>query len=206
MKDRDFEPRKAPRQARAKETVDAVFEAMLQVLAKQDADDPSVQAIADRAGVSVGSVYQYFPSKTSLVNALIGYHLRKQMAGLEESVAKAQATALDAEAAARFLVDAVVDDKRTHSKLERGLIRYFLRAGDFRALTQSDDQMLAIVLRFLEGLGSQVRATDLPMAAFIVSNALRSAVLLSIVQAPERLDDPRFKAELVHLVVGYLRP
>src|SRR4051812_17270929 len=64
MNDEDLSPRKLPRQLRAKETVDAIFTAAMQMLEKSEgASHPSVQAIADRAGVSVGSLYQYFSSK-----------------------------------------------------------------------------------------------------------------------------------------------
>lgn len=204
MKDRDLKPRKAPQQERSRETIDAVFEAMLQVLERQDASDPSMQAIAERAGVSVGSVYQYFPSKASLVNSLIAFHLRKQAEIVERAID--QATGLEPEAGVRFLVDAIVDDKRSQTRVERGLIRYFLRAGDLMTLTQVDERMVGAVHRLLVTLGPKVRATDLALAAFIITNALRTSVLLSIVQAPERLDDPRFKDELVRLVLGYLSP
>ena len=204
MKDRELKPRKAPQQDRSKETVEAVFEAMFQMLQRGEVQDPSMQAIADRAGVSVGSVYQYFPSKLALVNAMLGFHLRKQMDALERSLEASRG--LGPHEAARVLVDAVVDDKRRRTALERGLLRYFLRAGDLLSLTQCDERMTAAVQRFLEALGPQVRQTDLGMAAFIISNALRAAVLLALAQCPERLDDPRFKTELVQLVVGYLEP
>ncbi len=204
MKDRDLAPRKAPQQDRSRDTVDAVFEAMLQMVDRHEVADPSMQAIADRAGVSVGSIYQYFPSKTALVNGLIRFHLRRQMEHLEVSANQAQT--LEPRDAARFLVDAIVDDKRKHSKLERGLLRFFLRAGDLSSLTQYDDEMHRIVRGFLSRLGDRIRRTDLDLAAFIIANALRTSVLLSLAQAPERLDDPRFKAELVLLVVRYLEP
>lgn len=202
MKDRDLKPRKEPQQDRSRETVEAVFEAMFQMLERHDAQDPSMQSIADRAGVSVGSMYQYFPSKTALVNGMLSFHLRQQMDQLEQALEKARD--FDAHDAARFLVDAIVDDKRNRTKLERGLIRYFLRAGDLLSLTQYDERMNGAVKKFLQGLGPKIRVTDLSLAAFIISNALRSAVLLTLAQEPNRLDDPRFKSELVHLVVRYM--
>lgn len=198
------EPRRVPRQARSRELVDAIFEAMLQVIERQDLTDPSVQAVAERAGVSVGSIYQYFPSKDSLVSALIGFHLRRKMQHLEQALRHAEGLA--DEPAAELLVSAVLDDKLRHSRVERALLRAFTRSGDLDALTQYDEQMIGLVRRFLERLGPRVRQTDPGLAAFVLSNALRSAVLLSAVQAPERLADPAFKAELVRLVLGYLRP
>jgi AcrR family transcriptional regulator len=67
----DVKPRKSPRQARAKATVDAIVEATSQVLLKEGYDKFSTTRAAERAGVSVGSLYQYFPNKAALASAVI---------------------------------------------------------------------------------------------------------------------------------------
>lgn len=200
----DFSPRRQPKQERSKDTVDAVFEAMIDLVAKKDLSDPTVQTIADRAGVSVGSVYQYFPSKGALVSALLRYHLKQRMKELDDSLAAAHG--LTGAEAATKLVEGLVFEKRAKSKLELAMVRFFARAGDVAALTEMDEHMIASVRRYLEAQGSHIRPVNLDIAAFVISNALRSAVLLSIVQNPERLADPEFKSELVRLLVGYLQP
>lgn len=63
-------PRKIPRQARAAATVDAVFEATIQVLVTDGPHRLTTTRVAERAGVSVGTLYQYFPHKRSLFYAL----------------------------------------------------------------------------------------------------------------------------------------
>ena len=67
----DVKPRKSPRQARAKATVDAIVEATTQVLLEEGYDQFTTARAAERAGVSVGSLYQYFPNKAALVSAMI---------------------------------------------------------------------------------------------------------------------------------------
>ncbi|PLQ00799.1 TetR/AcrR family transcriptional regulator [Cupriavidus pauculus] len=64
-------PRKTPRQARAGETVAAIVEAAAQVLEAGGVEGFNTNAVADRAGVSIGSLYQYFPGKDALTVALI---------------------------------------------------------------------------------------------------------------------------------------
>ena len=64
-------PRKAPKQARSLETVTAIVEAAARILEADGHDGFSTNAVAERAGVSVGSLYQYFPSKDALIGALI---------------------------------------------------------------------------------------------------------------------------------------
>ena len=59
--------RKQPRQARSTELVAAILEAAVQVLAKEGAARFTTARVADKAGVSVGSVYQYFPNKAAIL-------------------------------------------------------------------------------------------------------------------------------------------
>ena len=200
----NFTPRKQPQQARSKDTLDAVFEAMVDIVAKHDVHDPTVQRIADRAGVSVGSVYQYFPSKGALVTGLLRYHLKQRMAELDQALASVKG--LSAEAAAEALVDGLLTEKRARSKVELAMVRYFARAGDLATLTEMDEHMYRVVREFLDSLGPAIRPADTAVASFLVCNTLRSAVLLSIVQKPDQLSAPAFKAELMRLLVGYLQP
>jgi len=64
-------PRKAPKQARSLETVRVIVEAAARVLEQKGLDGFSTNAVAERAGVSIGSLYQYFPGKEALIGALI---------------------------------------------------------------------------------------------------------------------------------------
>lgn len=67
---RHLSPRKRPRQARATVTVDAIFEATIQVLLAEGIHRLTTTRVAERAGVSVGTMYQYFPHKQALLYAL----------------------------------------------------------------------------------------------------------------------------------------
>lgn len=64
-------PRKQPRQDRAAATVAAIVEAAAQVLEEQGFENYTTNAIARRAGVSIGSLYQYFPSKDAITRVLV---------------------------------------------------------------------------------------------------------------------------------------
>ena len=61
------EPRKIPRQKRAQQTVDAIVVAATRICRTQGYDATNVNEVARVAGVSVGSLYQYFPSKEALI-------------------------------------------------------------------------------------------------------------------------------------------
>lgn len=70
-----LKPRKTPTQARSAATVDAIFEATIQVLLTEGGHRLTTTRVADRAGVSVGTMYQYFPHKQALMYAVVHQHL-----------------------------------------------------------------------------------------------------------------------------------
>src|SRR5712671_7275759 len=78
-----FEPRKTPIQARSTVTVEAISEATIQVLLSHRTDRLTTTRVAERAGVSVGTLYQYYPNKQSLLFAVLEDHLDKLSAAVE---------------------------------------------------------------------------------------------------------------------------
>ena len=70
-----FEPRKQPVQARSSASVDAILEATVQVLLQVGKEQLTTTRVAARAGVSVGTLYQYFPNKSALLQAVLTRHL-----------------------------------------------------------------------------------------------------------------------------------
>ena len=76
-RNRRHEPRKRPRQARARVTVDAIIEAAVHIFEAHGYEQTTTDRVAQRAGVSVGSLYQYFPNKDALLVGLFEHHLRE---------------------------------------------------------------------------------------------------------------------------------
>ena len=72
---KSLKPRKKPVQERSGLTVDAIFEATIQVLLKDGMKNLTTTRVAERAGVSVGSFYQYYPNKEALLVAMLERHL-----------------------------------------------------------------------------------------------------------------------------------
>ena len=71
------EPRRRPVQARSVATVDAIVQAAAQVFARHGYAAGTTNRIADRAGVSIGTLYQYFPNKDAILIALIERHVQE---------------------------------------------------------------------------------------------------------------------------------
>src|SRR5262250_1602249 len=83
--------RKSASQQRSRATVDALLEATARILIKEGYDRASTNRIAHVAGVSIGSLYQYFPSKEALVAALIDRHVEGTLQVMGEAVERLHA-------------------------------------------------------------------------------------------------------------------
>ena len=116
-----FEPRKTPLQARSTVTVEAISEATIQVLLSHGADRLTTTRVAQRAGVSVGTLYQYYPNKQSLLYAVLENHLTNVMATIAAACENACHKPL-AEMI-REMVEAFVDAKMDRADISLALYR-----------------------------------------------------------------------------------
>ena len=116
-----LEPRKTPVQARSTVTVEAISEATIQVLLSHGAGRLTTTRVAERAGVSVGTLYQYYPNKRSLLFAVLEHHLNAVMAKVEaacESACKKPLAEM-----IREVVEAFVDAKMERADVSVALYR-----------------------------------------------------------------------------------
>lgn len=89
-----LEPRKSPVQARSAASVSAILEATVQVLLDVGKERLTTTRVAQRAGVSVGTLYQYFPNKSSLLQAALQNHLESVAEALEQVCRKERTSPL----------------------------------------------------------------------------------------------------------------
>src|SRR5215475_174502 len=111
--------RKSASQARSRATVSALVEATARILVREGFDKASTNRIAEVAGVSVGSLYQYFPSKEALVVAVVERHRQEIMQTVRGELAEILAQPPDK--AVRSLVAVAVQAHRVDPKLHRVL-------------------------------------------------------------------------------------
>nr|GAJ35721.1 transcriptional regulator [Bradyrhizobium sp. DOA9] len=198
-------PRKNASQERSRATVDALIEATARILVKEGFEKASTNRIADVAGVSVGSLYQYFPSKEALVAAVIDRHndaimnvVRAAFAGVAD---------LPIEKAVRRLVTVAIEAHHIDPNLHRVLAEQIPRSGHLAEVEAYSHEIHALVRAYLERHRKEMRKIDPALAAFMCVSTIE-AVAHNTVLNGEMMSEKMVKVlvdETTRMVVGYLR-
>lgn len=193
--------KKAPKQARSQATVDAIVEATGQIFEREGFKKTTTTAVAERAGVSVGSLYQYFPNKQALVHALIERHDAQMWAvftdHLTAAIARPFAEAIPA------IIDALFAAHLVDPALHRVLHEQIPRVGALTILHDTSERSRAVVEDLLRARGDQHRfAGDEATAALVMVEAVEALIHASIDLPPARAEAVQRHASV--LVLGYL--
>ena len=192
------QPRKRPQQERSRLTVDAILEAALQVFSTGGHASLTTTAVAARAGVSVGTLYQYFPDRDALVSGLVERWHAEKRAALEAAWAEARQRPL-AEAA-----DALVDAFAravTRDPEPSALLLGGIAVGWQARLDAALGEMAAAVAGLLRTRGA---TPDPDLAAFVAVHAVVGAVMRGAIDRPEDAASGAVTREAKRLVRGYL--
>ena len=195
-------PRKRPRQERSKATVDTILAATARVLVKKGFDGLTTNSVAEQAGVSIGSLYQYFPSKEALVAALIEQHIEEMHAALLSEMTRV--AQLPMAQAVRALIELTIRAHSIEPELHRVLTEQVPRVGRLARLAEADSICRRMVAGILSARKDELAISDPDTAAFILVASIESITHRAALFAPERLRDPRLVDESVAMVTRYL--
>ena len=199
-------PRKVASQPRSRATVDALVEATARILVKEGFDQASTNHIAEVAGVSIGSLYQYFPSKEALVVAVVERHQQEIM----QTVRSELAGVLDqpVEKAVRKLVAVAVKAHRVDPKLHRVLAEQIPRVGKLEKLETFSRENYTLFRTYLERHRDELRIDDLELASFVCVTSIEALTHNAVLHYPKVFSDETMEAlidEGARLVTGYLK-
>lgn len=184
MSDTGDSRRRAPRQNRSKATVDAILEAATRILESGGAF--TTNHVAERAGVSVGTLYQYFPDKAAILHAL----------GARERAAMAEAT--------RSGIEAGIDP--TRAAIRAQLTAFDGRHAARRAVLEAilrDPVVPGMADKVDAGVAPFVREGERPVHAFVLSRAVMGVVRAAVLESSPLLGTADLEDALVRLVRGY---
>jgi AcrR family transcriptional regulator len=199
-------PRKNASQERSRATVDALLEATARILVKEGFDKASTNRIAEVAGVSVGSLYQYFPSKEALVAAVIERHQQQIMQTVRGELAEIMTLPL--EKAIRKLVGIAVTAHRVNPTLHRVLAEQIPRVGKLEKVAAFSSENYVLFRQYLEKHRDEIRVDDLELASFVCVTSIEALTHNAVLHHPGMLSEDR-KGSLIdegaRLVTGYLK-
>ena len=184
-----------PLQRRARETVDVILRATTQILSREGLGRITTNRVAERAGVSIGSVYQYFPNKEALVAEV---RRRYDEAFQERLIGMVgRAAALPLEQAVEHCVRALIAIHAEDPGLHNAVSAAGIEDPERRLLHQ-------LAASWLEARRDEIRRPNRALAAAVVLDAAEALIHGVALRSPERLADDEFAVEVTDLLVRYL--
>jgi len=196
-------PRKQPRQARSRATVDAILEGTARVLVREGYDRASTNRIAEAAGVNIASLYQYFPSKEALVAALIDRHLGE----IQGVLARNLAVLVDAPLplAVRSLVRGQLLVEKVNPRLHRVLIEQVPRVERLDPVRRVRRLIVEQLAAYLEAHRAELRVQDVRFAAFAAVHIVEALTNAALYEAPDSIGSEDELAERTsEIILRYL--
>jgi AcrR family transcriptional regulator len=198
-----LQPRKQPKQVRGELTRQRILTAAAQVFAEHGYATGTTNRIAERARVSIGSLYQYYPNKDAILVELVSRHLL----GGEEALRRHQEAELPATIgeALRGLVHVAVANHLDDPQLLRVMVEESPRSPDLmRQVAEHERDRIAYARDLLEYY-PEVQVSNVDMAARIVVTTVE-LVVHTVIAGPEPVDVRVFEDEMVAMLTRYLAP
>ena len=196
-----LEPRKSPVQARSTASVDAILEATVQVLLSAGKERLTTTRVASRAGVSVGTLYQYFPNKSALLQAALKRHLGEVTEAIERVCLEQRNNTLASMATA--LISAYLHAKMSDAKTSVALYSISADVDGAKMVQQMGIRSNKAIVEML-ATASEPLTQDPQLVASMVQGSMAGiGRQLLEAEAPEQHIDA-LRRELIFFVCSYL--
>ncbi len=195
-----LKPRKQPVQARSETTVLAIYEASIQVLLSVGYRKLTTTRVAERAGVSVGTLYQYFPNRQALIRAVLERYLAEMSASIQTDCRSLKGRSLDE--IATGMVDAMIAAKWRRLEVSRAMHEPLVEVGGAELVRASAAKGAFLVADLLASC-PEIAGVDVePLAVFLV---MACTSMLQAAFIEYSADKETIRAHMHAMVCGYLR-
>ena len=194
--------RKQPQQARSRATVTAILDAMTRILDREGPEAATTTRVAEVAGISIGTLYQYFSHRDAILDALQDREFERAielMQGVLENGAQGPGREV-----AREAVRGMLKLYAEAPGLHRVLALEGLRVTPAARVHAFDMRVVGMVRNFLAMSSLRIRRANIDAAAFVVFQSVRASMLARILESPPGLDDETLTEELADMVFKYL--
>jgi AcrR family transcriptional regulator len=192
--------RKRPKQARSQVTVQAILTATTHILTEDGYDQLTTNRVAERAGVSIGSLYQYFPNKEALIFALAEYHANEMVQLVQHHLeGLGDRSILEV---LRQIIKAAMAAHAVNPRLHRVLHEQIPHS---EVMQRLDEAKMENMLRsFLEQRCDQLQPQNLDLTAFMLERTIRAVIHGGMIDRPELLKTGELEQELMAMLTAYL--
>lgn len=197
--------RREPVQARSRKLVGWILDAAIQVYDEHGYAAGTTTRIAERAGVSVGSLYQYFPDKHAILMGLARRHIEEGHALARRLLVEARATPRDLDGLVRLFVTGFLDLHRHNPTLHRLLFEEIPLPSSVRDLLRAFEDDLVTEVAALLTDRPDVRVNDATLTAVIVVTTVEALTHRFVLHDRDRFDEAAWTDEVVALVTRHLR-
>jgi AcrR family transcriptional regulator len=195
--------RRRPRQERSQHKVGLILEATQQLLDQGGIDSLTTNAVAEKAGVSIGTVYQYFDSKQAILNALADREIEALAARV--LVALQRSPQQPVEALVKTLVSAVLDSYGGRRRVHRILMEHALTRGPGTRLNPLLEAVTTLLTEPARESQAPGASTIAPADAFVLTHAV-AGVMRALIATPDWTDKrDEVEAALIRLMAAWAR-
>lgn len=195
-------PRKRPVQARSEATVSALFEASIQVLLAVGYRKLTTTRVAERAGVSVGTLYQYFPNRQALITSVIERYLSDISSAVEAGCQPLHGCSLDE--LATGLVEVFVAAKWKRIEVSRAMHEPLVDVGGTELVRAAATKAAGLVADALRNC-ADARFRDVQLLALLIVMACSSLLQTAITDRSNSLEMSVLRGHMRAMVLGYLK-
>lgn len=193
--------RKSPKQDRSRATVETILDGFVRVLDQEDGSSASTSRIAEAAGVSVGSLYQYFENRDAILDALQDREFERARKMVEECLREVFSSERDL---AFAIITRLLALYRAAPGLHRVLAIDGLRVTPTERVLAFDRRMVEMLRVFFEMTSFRVKRKNKHAAAFLLYHCVRATMLATILEEPAGISDDALVRELTDLIVSHL--
>jgi AcrR family transcriptional regulator len=197
--------RKIPTQERAQRTIAAIFEATAQIVESEGEAALTTNKVAQKAGFSIGTLYQYFPSKEAIVLAMSERERRRVMDEMQAIMSRAVREKRDLKAVLREVVRTMVESFATGPRLRRAMVRMVWRMDHYESITQTMREAAERNALAMAQLNDPALRPPNPVMMFVATRALMGVLRNAAIENSPLLGTREFEDELVRMLWGLLK-
>jgi AcrR family transcriptional regulator len=194
--------RKAPSQARSKVLVESLLQATARILMREGWDALTTNRVAREAGVSIGSLYQYFPNKDALVRRLVEHwadSLADRLVALGPELRDQPVSTCVSR-----VVQAALEATRDDAALNRAVLLQLPRIGALEFFERLNRRVSDVMAEWIAYRRDDLDVEDPSLTAHVIVSALDALTDHALLLRPELLQSARFARVLERLVAGCL--